>query len=113
MKTFIIGGTGLLGSASAAELIRRGHYVRSVALPPIPKNSVLPPEMELVFGNYLIMTDEELLEQLSGCDCLVFAAGVDERVEFPAPILDHYYKYNVAPVERLLRIGKLAGVNEL
>lgn len=43
MNAFIIGGTGLLGSASAAELIRRGHNVRSVALPPIPKNSVLPP----------------------------------------------------------------------
>lgn len=110
MKVFIIGGTGLLGSASAAELIRRGHEVRSVALPPLPQNSVIPPEMELVFGNYMTMTDQELSEQLSGCDSMVFAAGVDERVEFPAPVLDYYIKYNVAPVERLLRIGKQTGI---
>jgi len=110
MKTFLIGGTGLLGSASAAELIRRGHSVRSVALPPLPKNAVLPAEMELVFGNYLTMSDEELIKQLSGCDSLVFAAGVDERVEFPKPVFEQYLKYNVAPVERLLRLGKQAGV---
>ena len=113
MKVFIIGGTGLLGSASAAELIRRGHEVRSVALPPLPQNSVIPSEMELVFGNYMTMTDEELQEQLSGCESLVFAAGVDERVEFPAPVLDYYIRYNVAPVERLLRIGKQTGIKRV
>ena len=110
MKTFIIGGTGLLGSASAAELIRRGHSVRSVALPPLPKNAVLPAKMEIIFGNYLTMSDEELLTQLTGCDSLVFAAGVDERIEFPKPVFDQYLKYNVAPVERMLRLGKQAGV---
>ena len=110
MKTFIIGGTGLLGSASAAELIRRGHSVRSVALPPLPKNAVLPAKMEIIFGNYLTMSDEELLTQLTGCDSLVFAAGVDERIEFPKPVFEKYLQYNVAPVERLLRLGKQAGV---
>lgn len=110
MKTFIIGGTGLLGSASAAELIRRGHAVRSVALPPLPKNAVLPAELEIVFGNYLTMSDEELLAQLQDCDSLVFAAGVDERIEFPKPVFEQYLKYNVAPVERLLRLGRQAGV---
>lgn len=110
MKTFIIGGTGLLGSASATELILRGHSVRSVALPPLPKNAVLPAEMELVFGNYLSMSDEELAAQMAGCDSLVFAAGVDERIEFPAPVFEQYLKYNVAPVERLLRIGKQNGI---
>ena len=110
MKVFIIGGTGLLGSASAAELIRRGHQVRSVALPPLPQNAVIPSEMEIVFGNYMTMTDEELTIQLTGCDALVFAAGVDERVEFSAPVMDHYIKYNVTPVERLLKIGKQVGV---
>lgn len=66
--------------------------------------------MELVFGNYLTMSDEELLTQLAGCDSLVFAAGVDERIEFPKPVFDQYLKYNVEPVERLLRLGKKAGI---
>lgn len=110
MKTFIIGGTGLLGSASAAELILRGHQVCSVALPPLPKNAILPVEMEIKFGNYLTMTDEELEIQMNGCDSLIFAAGVDERIEFPAPVFEKYLQYNVAPVERLLRIGKQVGI---
>jgi nucleoside-diphosphate-sugar epimerase len=110
MKTFIIGGTGLLGSAAANELLQRGHAVRSVALPPLPSEANLPPEMELTLGNYLTMSDDELLNQLRGCDSLVFAAGVDERIEFPKPVFDQYLKYNVAPVERLLRLGKQVGV---
>ena len=99
-----------MGSAAAAELIRRGHQVRAVALPPVPYNSGIPSGMEVVFGNYMTMSDEEIEQQLNGCDALVFAAGVDERVEFPAPVLEHYKKYNVVPVERLLQIGKKAGI---
>lgn len=110
MKTFIIGGTGLLGSASAAELINRGHEVRSVALAPLPQNAVFPEEMELVLGNFMTMTDAELTELMTACDSLVFAAGVDERVEFLAPVMEKYLLYNVHPVERILRIAKQIGV---
>ena len=80
MKVFMIGGTGLLGSEAAKELIARGHEVSSLALPPLPQGAVLPPEMKLEFGNYLEMSDEELKKHLRGCDGFVFAAGVDERV---------------------------------
>lgn len=34
MNVFMIGGTGLLGSEAARELIKRGHSVTSMALPP-------------------------------------------------------------------------------
>lgn len=110
MKTFIIGGTGLLGSASAAELISRGHEVRSVALAPLPQNAVFPAKMELILGNFMTITDTELTELMTGCDSLVFAAGVDERVEFLAPVMEKYIKFNVNPVGRLLRIAKQLGV---
>ena len=43
MKIFMIGGTGLLGSEAAKELIARGHEVSSLALPPLPTGAVLPP----------------------------------------------------------------------
>ena len=57
MKIFMIGGTGLLGSEAAKELIARGHQVSSLALPPLPTGAVLAPEMQLEFGNYLEMSD--------------------------------------------------------
>ena len=47
MKVFMIGGTGLLGSQAAKELISRGHEVTSIALPPLPSGAVLPPEMKI------------------------------------------------------------------
>ena len=110
MKVFMIGGTGLLGSEAAKELIARGHEVSSIALPPLPAGAVLPPEMKLEFGNYLEMSDDELKKNLEGCEGFVFAAGVDERVEGPAPIYELYRKYNIDPVKRLLALCKECGV---
>lgn len=110
MKIFMIGGTGLLGSQAAEELISRGHEVTSIALPPLPSGAVLPPEMKIEFGNYLEMTDEELRLRLEGCECFIFAAGVDERVEGPAPIYELYKKYNIDPIRRLLKLAKESGV---
>lgn len=110
MKVFMIGGTGLLGSEGAKELIARGHEVSSIALPPIPEGAKLPPEMELSFGNYMEMSDKELAAHFRGKDAFVFAAGVDERVEGPAPIYEMFKRYNITPLERMLRIARKNGV---
>lgn len=110
MKICMIGGTGLLGSQGAQELISRGHEVRAIALPPLPQGAVLPPEMEISYGNYLEMNDDEVKKMFEGCEGFVFAAGIDERVEGPAPIYDLYKKYNIDPVKRLLKIAKECGV---
>lgn len=110
MKIFMIGGTGLLGSEAARELIARGHQVTSIALPPLPQGAVLPEKMEIHYGNYLEMTDDEIRTYMTGCEGFVFAAGVDERVEGPHPIYDLYRKYNIDPVKRLLKIARECGV---
>lgn len=110
MRVFIIGGTGLLGSAAAAEFIAKGHQVVTVTLPPIPEGAPIPEEMEINFGNFLEMSDEQIRGYMKDCDAFVFAAGVDERVEFPAPVYDAYKKYNIEPTNRFLRIAKECGV---
>ncbi|MBQ8502829.1 MAG: NAD-dependent epimerase/dehydratase family protein [Clostridia bacterium] len=112
MKVFIVGGTGLLGSVAAEEFIKKGHSVKTIALPGLPKGANIPQEMEIVFGNFIEMTDEEIGALMDGCDCFVFAAGVDERVEFPAPVYPQYEKYNINPVKRFLTIAKNAGVTK-
>ena len=106
----IMGDSGIGKSEVALELIRRGHSVTSVALPPLPEGAPIPEEMEILFGDINKKSDEEIEALLSGCDVFIFAAGVDERVEFPAPVLDYYYKYNIAPLERILPLCKKAGV---
>lgn len=110
MNIFMIGGTGLLGCEAAIQLIKQGHKVTSVALPPLPQGAPIPEEMDLIFGDINKKTDDEILEMLEGNDVFIFAAGVDERVEFPAPVYDYYYKYNIAPLERIFPLCKKAGV---
>lgn len=110
MKVFMIGGTGLLGCEAATTLIKRGHQVTSVALPPLPEGAPIPKEMEIIFGDINKKSDEEIEEMLKGADVFIFAAGVDERVEFPAPVMDYYYKFNIAPLERIFPLCKKAGV---
>ncbi len=110
MKVFMIGGTGLLGSEAARIFIERGHEVKSVALPPFPEGAPIPKEMDLEFCNIYEKTDDEIKEMVEGFDCFVFAAGVDERVEYPAPVYDAYYKYNIAPLERILPLCKETGM---
>ena len=93
MNVFMIGGTGLLGCEAAKQLIAHGHKVTSVALPPLPEGAPIPKEMEIIFGDINKRSDEEVEEMLKGNDVFIFAAGVDERVEFPAPVEDYYYKF--------------------
>lgn len=113
MKVFIVGGTGLIGSETARELISRGHQVTAIALPPLPKGAFLPPEMNIEYGNYMELNDEQLKKHLAGMDALVFAAGVDERIEGPAPIYDFFKKYNIDALERLIKVAKEVGVKHV
>ena len=110
MKVFMIGGTGLLGCEAARIFIERGHEVKSVALPPLPEGAPIPPEMDIEFCNIYEKSDEEIKAMLEGYDSFIFAAGIDERVEFPAPVYDAYYKYNIAPLKRILPLCKEVGM---
>ena len=112
MKVFMIGGTGLLGCEAARIFIERGHDVTSVALPPLPQGAPIPEAMHLEFCNIYEKSDDEIKDFLKGMDCFVFAAGVDERVEFKAPVYDSYYKFNIAPLKRILPLCKEVGVKK-
>ncbi|MCC8073642.1 MAG: NAD(P)-dependent oxidoreductase [Clostridiales bacterium] len=112
MNVFMIGGTGLLGCEAATRLIEKGHKVTSVALPPLPEGAPIPEEMEIIFGDINKKSDEEIEEMLKGNDVFIYAAGVDERVEFPAPVMDYYYKFNIAPLKRIFPLCKKVGVKK-
>ena len=112
MKVFIIGGTGLIGSEGAEELINRGHSVSALALPPLPEGAVFPPEMDIEFGSYMELSDDEMCRKMEGFDVFMFAAGIDERVGGPAPVYEMFRKYNITPLERLLDAAKKSGVRQ-
>jgi hypothetical protein len=68
--------------------------------------------MELILGNMNEMSDEEIKRLIEDCEGFVFAAGVDERVEFPPPVYDAYCQYNISPVKKLLGLAKECGVTK-
>ncbi len=108
MKVFIVGGTGLIGFEASRELLRRGHQVASVSSR-VPSFS-LPDGMTNAVVDFNKLGDDELLALLNGCEGVVFAAGVDERVSGPAPILDLYTRLNVLPLQRLLSLARANGI---
>ncbi len=112
MKVLIIGGTGLLGSEAAKELIKRGHSVIGMALPPVPKGADIPSQIELILKDCMSLNIDELASIMKQCDGLVFAAGVDERIEGPAPIYDMFYRYNIVPLQKLLPLAKEYGIKQ-
>ena len=112
MKVFLVGGNGLLGCKAAEILIDRGHFVRAVALAPNPEGAPIPEKMELHFCDINKVSDEQVLEYMKGCDCFIFASGIDERVECPHPVYRWYEKFNIKSVERLLALSKKAGITK-
>lgn len=110
MKVLLLGGTGLLGSAAAQVFIDHGHEVKTIALPPLPEGAPIPKEMEIHWGNFLEISDEDMFKAMEGCDAFVYAAGIDERVECPPPVYEAYKKFNIEPLERFLPLAKKAGI---
>ncbi|GAB1415699.1 hypothetical protein MASR2M117_11050 [Paludibacter sp.] len=110
MKVLMIGGTGLIGSEAARELIERGHAVKSLALPPIPQGACLHEKMEVCLCNLMEMSDAELTKHMEGYEGFVFAAGIDERISAPAPIYEVFKKYNIDALQRVLKIAKQIGI---
>lgn len=102
----VVGGTGLLGAASAAELVRRGHAVRALAR----TRRAVPDGVELHLGDVATMTQTELRALLRGCTAVVFATGLDERINVRKPAYENFSAANNAPLGRLLDAALAEGV---
>ncbi|WP_125606623.1 NAD-dependent epimerase/dehydratase family protein [Lapidilactobacillus bayanensis] len=109
-KVFVLGGTGFLGFYTTKELLRRGYQVKTMALPPMPADNLLPAEVECSLGNINELSDQEIVKLLSDCNGFIYAAGADERVVPQKPAMKFFYEANVLPTQRIARLAKEAGV---
>lgn len=112
MNVFIIGATGLIGSTVAKKLIDKGFNVVGMGLAPI-NYDLVPKGLKVIEGDYIKMSDKELKKQLKGSDALIFAAGIDERIDAKPPIYDLFKKYNNDSLERVLSLAKEVGVKKV
>lgn len=109
-KVFILGGTGFLGYYTTKELLSRGYQVKTMSLPPMPTEDLLPEGVECQLGDINVLTDEEILNLLDDCEGFIYAAGADERTVPDKPAMKFFYEANVLPTQRLARLAKQAGV---
>jgi len=110
MNVLIIGGTGFLGYYATHELLRRGHCVSILALPPLPAPDLFPAEVRITLANLDGLSDDEVLALLRGQDGVVMAAGADDRIIPRAPAYPFFYHHNVEASARLFRLARRAGV---
>ncbi len=108
--TLVIGGTGLLGYYGVRELCRRGHPVSILALD-MPAEGFLPEGVNVVLSDLDACSDDEVRALLAGCEALVFAIGKDDRVVPPRPAYEFFYRANVEPAVRVIRLAREAGVS--
>lgn len=111
-KVFILGGTGFLGYYTVKELLAKGYEVKTMALPPMPSEDLLPKEVECSLGNINELSDDTIRELLSDCEGFIYAAGADERVLPQKSAMKFFYEANVLPTQRLARLAKEAGVKK-
>ena len=111
MKVFILGGTGFIGYHTTLALLKQGHTVETLALPPLPEEGLFPEGVSIHLGNFNQMKDQELLDLMSGCGAVVFAAGADDRVTPKKPAYPFFYQANVLSAKRFFTLAKTAGVS--
>lgn len=110
MKTFIVGGTGFLGFYTVKELLKRGHEVSTIALPPMPAADLLPEQVKVTLNDLDQLDDEAVMKMLHGIEGLIFAAGKDDRIVPAAPAYPFFYEGNVVSTQRILKLARCAGV---
>lgn len=110
LRTLVIGGTGLLGYHAVNQLHRRGHRVSVLALD-MPAEGLLPDGVDVVLANLDECSDDDLRAILSTCDAVVFAIGQDDRVIPPKPAYEFFYRANVVPAVRIVRLARESGVS--
>jgi nucleoside-diphosphate-sugar epimerase len=110
MDIFILGGTGFLGYHAIKELLRRGHTIRTLSLPPAPPEGLLPPEVSIYYGDFNTLSDDAIRAMMDGCQGVIFAAGADDSVTPKKPAYPFFYRANVLAGERFFRLAKEAGV---
>lgn len=110
MHILVIGGCGFLGYHATHELLRRGHRVDVLSLPPAPREGLFPATVKLLLADLHKTPDQQLQRLFKPYQAIVFAAGVDDRAVPPAPAYTFFYEANVKLAVRATAAALKAGV---
>ncbi len=109
MRVCILGGTGFIGYNVTLECRKRGHTVTVIGRQPPQPENLFTPDVNVVQGDYLQMSDEDLRDLLTGQEAVIFAVRFDESGAHKAPAYDTFYRPHVLGCERVFRIAREMG----
>ncbi|MFA5522754.1 MAG: NAD(P)-dependent oxidoreductase [Tissierellales bacterium] len=112
MKVLLIGARTLLGTQTAHELLKRGHTITAIPAPYIKESRPDLEDIQFLALDCMFLNIDELMTLMTGCDALIFTAGLDENIKTKDSISELYYKYNIAPLEKLLPLAKKTGIKQ-
>ena len=77
MIVLLLGGTGRTGGRVLQQLLGRGIHVRAVVRSPerLPAGVVDDPQLTVVEADLLSLSDEQVREQVDGCDVVISCLG--------------------------------------
>ncbi len=113
IHTLVIGGTGYLGRYIVDSLRARKHRVSVLSRSSQRAKAMLPRGVRLIEGDLASLSDAGLARIFRDQENLVFAAGVDERVEPDGDPLAFYRRENVDRVKRILEAAGDGGVRRV
>lgn len=112
MSAFILGGLGFLGYHVTKKFASENVTVNIMNFKVSEVDYGLPDNVHVTYGDFFALSDDEIVDKLKGNDCFVYAAGADERSVCPIPGHSFFYKHNVLPTIRMVRLCGKAGVKK-
>jgi nucleoside-diphosphate-sugar epimerase len=110
MRILIIGGTGFIGYHAVQALLKNGHQVSVIGIPPLSIPNLLPNQVQIHFLNIEQASDQALKETMRGQDVFVFAAGADDRNLPDFPAYDYFFRANVHTTSRIIKLAGQSGI---
>ncbi|HKD76928.1 MAG TPA: NAD(P)H-binding protein, partial [Ktedonobacterales bacterium] len=109
MRVCIIGGTGFIGYNVTLESQKRGHTVTILGRHPPQPDHLFAPDVTIIQGDYLQMSDDALRDLLANQQAVIFAVRFDETGLHKIPAYDSFYRPHVLGCERIFRIAREQG----
>jgi dihydroflavonol-4-reductase len=108
MKTFITGGTGLLGANLIRELIQRGHHVRALVRKGSDLRSIHGLDIELYEGD--LSDEQSLYKGCRGFDHIIHAAAQTPGYNTN---LSEFITTNIKGTQNMVRAADRADINRM
>jgi dihydroflavonol-4-reductase len=108
MNLLVIGGSGLLGTFTVNEALRRGHVVTGLSRTVRESSG----GVRWLAGDVTRMTEAQLREACEGQEALVYALGLDDREPRARPSYPVFFEDHVTVCTRVGRVAREAGVKK-